>query len=385
MTLAPKAVIKVNGLELSGWTSVEVTRSVTNLAGTFSVDLVESSGNPVASQYLKPQPGDSCEVILDGEKVITGYIEARQSTISPDSIGIAISGRSKTADLVDSSIDETPGEFLNVTPVQVIRRVAEKYGIRVIEKAPDTQKKIRIQVHQGETPLELIDRLTRFRGIAPHDNEDGDLVLDRIDETAGTAAQIALGVNIKAASTTLRVDQRASEIKVKGQTVATDEQFAAPANDIIAKVKDPAVKRYRPLILFNEEPSEKAEIQERADWEQARRAAESTEVRVTLQGWRDDGGKLWTPGSLYHVTISTAPVDQTLMAQNVRYTQDDNNGTLTEITLVPPEAFSSAKNGQNRRVAEQSHPPGNVGQAADGSTFDLDPIWSESVPATGAR
>lgn len=392
MALAPRATVVVNGTVFAGWTSVSVSRSLKQAASPFDLEIVEqAAGPPIPASFRKLMPGDTCEVYLGGHLVVTGFIEVRNPAFGPEDAGVRVSGRSKTADLVDSSIVDPPGEFRDATPAQVIRRVAERHGINVIEKAPPGEPKPRIQVQPGETPFELTDRLTRFRGIAPHDDENGDLVLDRVDLAAAPVASLVEGVNIKHASATLRMDNRHSEITVKGQQPATDENWGHPANQVVARVQDEAVGRYRPLLLFNEEPGDIADLRQRADWEGARRGAESVQLSVTVQGWERPGGGLWKPGDIYFCSSPRIPVHRALLAERVTWAQNDQEGTITEINLTPPETFTPASEadgpsagGGGTAPASASAAPATM-PAGDGTTIELDPIWTTTRPARPAQ
>ena len=384
--MRPKATITVGGMNLEGWTTVSVARSMKQAAATFDLAVIEKDGAAIPDAFSKPMPGDPCAVFLDGALAVTGYVDARNAAFAPEQRGIRITGRSKTADLVDSSIVENPGEFRNATPAQVIRQVAGRYGISVVEKGEAGKPRPRIQVFPGETPLEMIDRLTRFEAVAPYDDPQGNLVLGRMDLAAAPVAALVEGGNIKAASATLRADTRHSEVIVKGQKPATDDAWGADANELIARVRDDAVTRYRPLLIVNEEPGELEDLRKRADWEAARRGSESVSVSVTVQGWRHSGGALWTPGDVYTVMSPTIPVARALVAESVVWSQDDTGGTVTDITLVPPETYTpepgSADQPSSGRAAARRR---SGGAGRTGRAIENDAIWTEAKPTERAR
>ena len=54
------------------------------------------------------------------------------------------------------------------------------------------------------------------------------------------------------------------------------------------------------------------------------------------QGWLRDGVTLWKPGDNVFVKSPMAMLNMTMKIQNVAFSQDNQNGTITTLDLVPP-------------------------------------------------
>ena len=333
-----------NGMLYEGWESVQVTRSVKQMAGQFSLKVSErwigGTDGPASLLSWRIRPGDACVVAYDGLPVITGYVDAYNPKYAAASHEVMIQGRSKTGDLCDCSAeaDMPTGEQRDVTLDQAARKLASKYGIGVKVRADTREKFDVMRAHPGETVHELLERYARPASVALTDDEQGNLVLLQVQDGAG-GARLIEGVNILEASAILRADNRYSDYEVKGQDHGTDQEYGKPVAQRSAKAEDGAVKRHRPFRLLNETKTGSGHSKSRAAWEAAARAGESVRVEVKVVGWTQAPGKLWTPGEIATVVSPMLALERSLAIETVRFAQDQG-GTITTLSLVPPEALN---------------------------------------------
>jgi len=91
--------ISVNGQAFENFTSASVSIALDSISGSFNFTAVSTKG-----QLLPFRNGDACQILVDGEAVIDGFIEKLDYTYNAKSHSITVSGRDKTADLIDSTI-----------------------------------------------------------------------------------------------------------------------------------------------------------------------------------------------------------------------------------------------------------------------------------------
>ena len=83
--------LTVDGLICGGWKSVSVRQSIETISGTFSLSVSERwPGQQTLKAIL---PGQKCLVTLDGETVITGYVDDVAPAYSSTSHEVSIDGR----------------------------------------------------------------------------------------------------------------------------------------------------------------------------------------------------------------------------------------------------------------------------------------------------
>lgn len=334
----------VNGMLYEGWLSVEISRSVKQMAGEFSLDVSErwsGGGNgPAALLGWRIKEGDACTVLYAGVPAVTGYVDVYQPHYDGTKHDVKIQGRSKTADLVDSSAETEVenGEMRETDLAQMARKVAKAHGITVKVDAEIADRFDVARVYPGETKHLFLERYARPSGVALTDDAEGALRLLQVQDGAPVSSLIE-GVNILEGSATHRADNRHSDYHVKGQNHGRDESYGRPVSEVVARAKDAAVARYRPRVLVNETKTTKKDAQKRCDWEAAARAGESTKAEITVVDWFCAPGKLWTPGDKVMVVSPMLRLNRVLAIEGVRFKQD-KGGTKTSLSLVPVEALN---------------------------------------------
>ena len=334
--------LTVDGLIYGGWKSVSVRRSIETISGTFSLSVSERWPGQQALKAILP--GQKCLVTLDGETVITGYVDDVAPAYSATSHEVSIDGRDVTSDLVDCSAIHSPGEWQGLRLEAIVTILAKPFGITVTA-VTDTGEPFRsFGIEPGETAFEAIERACRMRAVLATSDGRGGLNIIRANKTNGNTsrASVALkrGENILEASGRLSHRDRYSQYIVKGQQPSGADQIPPEQlAQIRGEATDPGTRRYRPLQIIAEQSVDGASAQDRAIWEANVRAARARRISVVVQGWRErpDGG-LWSPNRLVRLSDDWLAIDQDMLIVGVTFSKGDR-GSRTELSLMPPGAF----------------------------------------------
>ena len=332
--------LRIDGVDWAFWKNTQVVRQMDAVAGTFAIGLADkwvegASALPIAA-------GMECQVLIGKTKILTGYIDKASPSFSASDHGIVISGRDKSGDLVDCSAVHKPGHWQGLNAEQLCAELAAPFGVDVVTAvgvdigAPFPSFKL----EQGETAFEAMDRILKQRELLIAPDGGGGLVI----VTSGIlTSQTALvqGENILSASAAFDMTDRFSDYLVQGQQPGNDEVYGKQAAAVHAANQDPAVTRYRPLILRAESRVDSGAAQQRAAWECTVRAARSVTVSVTVQGFRQcPDGPLWMENSLTDVDIPFLRISQQLLISKVSYARDAQGGSLTAMELKDPKSFT---------------------------------------------
>ncbi|OUS51472.1 phage tail protein [Shewanella sp. SACH] len=337
-------VLKAGGNIYEGWTKISVTRSLDAMSGAFDLELTWRWQNN-EEQYRKfvipITQGQACTVDIGGERIITGYVDDWVPSYDESTVTISVSGRDKTADLVDCSIDYPSGQFNNQTISQIAEAVCKPFGIKVIVNTAVGEPFQRIQIEQGETPHELLSRLAKQRGVLLTSDTFGNLVITRASKVKAGVSLI-LGENVKAARGRFSWRQRYSNFTIKAAGAAHGNWDSAPISavgGIKADIKDPQISRYRPLIIVNEEITTAEGAAKRGQWERQRSIGKSNTAEYTVTGWRiPQTGKLWNINTLVPVVDQILGLDEEMLVLSVMFSEDDA-GRLAVISVVRPETM----------------------------------------------
>jgi len=342
MTVAADLVsLRAGGVSFYGWTAINISAGLESGARSFSLSMTlryPGQANPIGIR-----PYTKCEIRLDSDKVLTGYVDSVTQSYSLDSNEVTVSGRSATGQLVDCSAITAPNHWRKKKPEAVAKLLADPYGITVkVAPGTDTGEPIsRFSVESGETVFSAIERAAQQNALLVTDDADGALVLTTADTTPRTKVSLISGENILTGSGTFSGAERFSEIRCKGQTAGSDEASGETVAGIAQAVTDPDVDLTRVLIVTAEGRTNKARAKQRAIWETVNRAGKSVDVTYEVRGWRqgiNESDPLWLPGTLARVDDRVMGIDADLLIVSVDYSIDDG-GTLTTIKLAPPGAY----------------------------------------------
>lgn len=330
------AELRTGGNYYGGWKNLRITRSIEQMAGTFDLEITERwPGNPIASPL---KPGGSCQVFLDGDVVITGYVDSVSPDYDASRHTIRVTGRDKTADLVDSSAIHKSGQWHKVKFDQLARDLIKPYGIKLVIEADVGAAFESWNIQEGETVFECLERAARMKALLLTSNPDGDLVVTRAGKERLDYGLVE-GQNIKAARADFSWKERFSSYVTKGQGrlgADGETEHSAPSG----KVDDPIITRHRPLIVLAESHSKNITLRDRAEWERNVRRGRSARGSITVQGWRHPGGELWQPNMLVPVTSPMLWLENAeMLIVGCTYSLDEQGGTLTELAIARPDSF----------------------------------------------
>lgn len=328
--------LSVGGQRHDGWTSISVTRAIDGLCGGFTLGLAERWADQPTRFVL--EAGAACTVQIGGETLISGYIDSLEPSIDPESHGITISGRDRAGDLIDCSAIAKPGSWRDTSIEAIAGELARPFGITVSAMASTGPKLRRFALQQGETVQAAIERLCRFAGLLAVSNAAGNVEL--IQPSRGAAVETFVqGGNILASSARHDVSGRFSEYLVKGQSAGDDHAHGATVAQPSGTAGDPAIMRHRPLLVIAEEQTTIANAGVRARWEASTRAGRGQSATLTVPGWRRPDGRLRACNTIVRVTSEWLFIDGPMLVQAVTFVKD-GRGTVSELSLVPPEAWS---------------------------------------------
>lgn len=344
--MADDVFLVVNGRRYSGWKSIQVTRTIEGLVGSFSLDVSDRWGPDDPWPIVE---GDACQVIIGADIVISGYIDKRKFRSGKDSRVLSYTGRDAAQDLVDCSLlvpdTSTKGHkwtYRNLDVSQFVTAVASPHGIRVSVQPGLVLKKDPLLVaHPGETGFEAVKRAAGSSSVlVVSDGLGGILITGPAASGSPLADSLVEGVNILEAEVDYDATDRFAKYLISSQPPGSDEAFGESLQ-VQAEATDADVARKNRVLLIRPEKGyDNAGARRRADWEARIRAAKAAQVVVTVQGWRQTTRALWTVNTRVNVSAARMiGVDGIMLISEVTFSIGEG-GTTTQIHLVRPDAFT---------------------------------------------
>lgn len=332
----------LGGRIFSGWESVRVSRSLEAVAGQFSLGVSLRPGDEAGQLG----PGRAMRLAIDGDTVITGYVDERDRVIEAKARTIRLNGRDKTGDLVDCAAIHASGQWRGRPLAAIASDLCRPFGVAVRWQVPDpaaARAFAQWQLEPGETVYENLTRAARHRGVLMTSTPAGELLFTQAGQTV-LETPLVLGENLLRIEAKDSWKDRFSLWRLLGDSAAGGgdwgEQLDAEQTTAVrVELADAAIDRYRPTVLLADDNLDGVGGRERVRFEQRRAMAHGQPVRARVQGWRHGQG-LWLPNVLVRVQAADAGLaDRTLLVTAVELVLDDEEGTVAELTLMPRAGF----------------------------------------------
>lgn len=328
--------LKINDTLYGGWKQVSVTTSIENLSGTFQLSVSDKWAGQTDVAVIKPT--DSCELSIDGQVIITGYVDRVYISLDGGNHTITVNGRDKTADLIDCSVVGGTGQFKNLTLVQIIERICDPFGITVSSDVNVGDVFKTFNIEQGASAYDSIQKICQARACLAMSDGAGGLLITRAG-SAQNATPLVQGVNILTGTAEYDYSYRYSQYICKGQLQGIDGDSADVIAGNTAKSFDDGLGRYRPLVVIFDGQATPQNCQTRADWERNTRKGRSRRFTISVAGWLQPiSGKLWALNQQITLKSDVLGVFDKLLIASVSFDLSDG-GEITTLELTSPDAY----------------------------------------------
>ncbi|MGD8499275.1 MAG: hypothetical protein PVJ86_01430 [Phycisphaerales bacterium] len=365
--------VEVNNIRYSNFKEIAVNASLEDAARNFSFTTVSTSFDD-----FPMKTGDSIGIYADNALRLTGYIERVRRFQNPTTDVYTVSGRSKTADLIDSTIDHR----VQFKGKQSLRTVAETLvwylisqplpqddiaadpppdfvgprrnplaiGVVIDEDIEDFRDDEDLDEELGQTYFEIIEKFARKRSVLVTTNGKGDLVFTRGKGYLGTPFKIR---NVRGDSENNMVKEMSVIYDVSGRfnTYDASSQPAkgtirpiseiTPDNMILGdgRVIDPNIRVSRKRFFVTENSSTAFDCQNRAAWEKNVAKSKSVQYEITMQG-HSFNGNVWDSNISVDVLDDFANIEARMLVNSVSFRQSVSGGATTKLVCLPPNAFT---------------------------------------------
>jgi len=294
-------------------------------------------------------------IITDGTReaqVLDGWVDSRRIKESDTGVEIEISGRDKTADLVDCSAIVESSTWTSATLKKICDDILAPFGLTCEDYAENPDPLENFTIQNGDSAFSVIENACRARGVLPLSDRWGNLILVNSSGQAPAVEDIVRGVNLLDLEENHDETGRYSRYIVKGSANSGGDGHGWSGESVSLQgvATDSQVKRYRPLIVNAEGKLSAGTIKKRAAWEAQVRAGRSKEYAATVSGWiqgtenENSSFSPWEINQIARVKDDALEVDTSLLITGVSYSYDDA-GEITTLTLKNPDTYKADPSG----------------------------------------
>ncbi len=339
--------VSAGGGSYTAFKYVSVRTAFNEAARSFEFEVAAEAGDDATNAIFAA--GTPITISVNGDLLLTGYVDRKQPHIEKDKRCITVSGRSKSADFVDGAAEHDTGHFANKTPLEIAKEISSEYEPQW-ESDQQLDKIEQYQITPPETVFRCIEKMCRQQGMTVTGTAEGNARISKASGSGRQSSGLIEGQNIKVGDADHNHSNRHSKYTVRGQRPF---DHGVQALEIEAVVNDSGVNRHRPVIIVQDEDTTKDRAKKRATNRRDRAAGNALKATIQTQGFHDEGGQLWTPGNLVWVESPFLDITQDMLIEAVSYRQDEG-GSIATLSLVDPRAYGGAGGKGNKSGTEWS-------------------------------
>lgn len=366
----------------NGFTYISLRKRFLNLASQFNATLPITT---TYAEYLKNNKqdypiilGSSVKIYINSKIVFNGYIEKINVKQSKANQILYVSGRSITADLLDTTINSDVLTRLtsSVTLKQVCERVLSnlKINVSVLESSSTTQfnKNDYLAPQVGQSAFDFLNQYAKKRQVFLHTQGDGNIKLIRSTDTKDIGVQLLLK-NDGSQNNILESDVSYDLTKLFNKYICHAQNnltfggindlnsLNATNTDITGTEIDSRIRESRILNFISDTNLNNSEASDRATWQSNFNRSQFFIYRCRVPNLTYDNENYWDVNQLVQVIDTYADVDAKLLISEVNFSQSVSGGIIADLTMVNKDSYSllSIEN-QRQQFEQQSTTIGDV-------------------------
>lgn len=342
--------LEIDGLNYTGFKSINFSKSIENISGRFNFTAVGSE-----DLVFPIKRRASCRIKVNNINIINGFVEVIRVRYSERSHKIIIEGRDKTADVIDTQID---GNIEFNTPIslqRVIRQTLDRINatdIGAIDNVGDLnpyEETELVSAEVGQTAFKFIEKYARKRQVLLTSDNDGNILITRASqEILPVSLQNVIDGeenNIISGDISFDDSRRFNRYRAKSQgNISSMVNAGSTDNENTVNLEgvafDRDIRQTRILNFVTENSSDDFTATQRAAWEANIRRTRSFSYRVTVQGATYDGTNPWPVNRLVQVIDDFGKIDAVLLIRSVNIKIDVDRGSLTDLELVYRDSYT---------------------------------------------
>jgi prophage tail gpP-like protein len=334
-------VVSSGGVGRSGWKSVQVTAGF--FLGVRKATIHTAAARAGKFPYF---PFTPVTITAGGDLLIDGYVLDLMPEIGPRNHEDTVQIVGHHYAYVNNSVKHDTKVWEGKSVLEIAKDM-DVFGVGIASAAAAASQIVPyFAARLGSTPWVELMRLLQPRGLTTTGEPDGSITLN--DQPTGKhAGSVVEGYNIETGSAIITGRERFSSIECVGQSDGTEDDDLQPEGE----ATDDAVPINSYKQIIDSALTTPDLCRQRAERERDGAAAFASRAQLTLPGWRDESGTLWTPGWRVAVHAPSLYIEQDMVIEGVTFYQSDS-GTITNLSLIG----SAAGGGENPEViGEASH------------------------------
>ena len=325
--------VRIDGQEHRDWLAYDIDSDFLIPADGFEFEL----GVDAVQAAVPNLAGKRCEVVLNGETVLTGIIGNQHHDKAKGQRSLRLTGRDLAGLLVDCSAPQLNVKGMTVLAAAQKLAAPWKTHIKTVRLKADKNPTLgKIDIEPGESVWQALTHIANSVGLHVWLEADGSLVVGGADYSTPPVATLLWSktdrrCNVERLAIEYDSDNRYSEVTFLAQSAA--KSGSGGKHDLRWVWQDPAMLLHKPktVVVANAENLDSLQRQAKkqlSDWK-----LEGMTITVTVGDHKTLDGTLWQAGQRVHLIDDEEGIDAIFFVMGRRYMLSRSGGTQTELRL----------------------------------------------------
>ena len=343
--------LKVDGTSYTNFLEGGLDIRLDALCNTFSFKMARTE-----KETLPFKTGMSCEVWVNDTLRLTGTIELLTVRYSSDEHTIEISGRDRTANLLDSNINIINDIEAPIALSEIIRKVISHIGsdLEVVDNAEPpnfTEAQDVAAPEPGDNAFEFIEKYAKQKQVLLTSNGKGNVVITRSNQEQNNNLRIqntkdATDNNVLNATYSNDNTGRFNLYYIASQLnpVALVTSGKTSLSTIVSQggqTEDTEINKGRQLVLVSESSYGDSDSINRSLWEANVRKARGRIYEVEVHGYSIED-TLWDINQVVTVQDDFVGISGPMLINTVSNSVSLTTGSITSLMLVDVDSYQLA-------------------------------------------
>lgn len=328
--------IRIDGKVFSGWTASSINRSINTVADAFTFQLPYDPNNKDQREKTKPYSYLQTDLFIGGEIYIAAQsIKWSPSARTNETIK-TVDARTKAGHTIECMAQKRSIEYINQTLAEIAVDIMKSYGDNLKPQFFDGDSDIfpKVRKEITDTDFAFLSGLAAQKGFMITSSDDGSMAFIRANVAGKPVFRFVEGVTaFEHISGSYDGTKRFSSY-----TAVTE---SAGEYGPSSTLSDDTISIYRPFV-FSADDLESGNLETALQWRRSKALADSTSIKITVTGWRNEYNQLWRENMIGTVHSPSVDIhkETAYIISGVELTKDENGGNLSVLTMVLPQAYT---------------------------------------------
>ncbi len=328
--------IRIAGSVFQGWTASNIRRNINTIADAFTFSFPYDPSDLELRDKVRPYGYKKCDLFIGGELYIAGQTVKWHPAARTNETIKTIDARTEAGHTIESMAQKTALEFQNQRLSQIATAIMLPYGdnLKPLFFSGDSDQFTKVRKEITDTDFAFLSGLAAQKGFMITSSDTGQMAFVRANINGKPVARFVEGeTSIEHIVATYDGTKRHSSFE------AVTESAGTPGPSSI--LKDPSVPIYRPFV-FSADDLEAGNLNTALQWRRSKSLADSTKLRITVTGWRNETGMLWRENMKVTVLAPSSDIftESEYIISGVDLDKNENGGNIAGLQMVLPQAYS---------------------------------------------